>query len=764
MLARWHGSDRPCDRIHPAQERKTFRSKGISGRFPEPPRLKNYQAGQMVSESFTRPLRLLLLVYASALLLTPDLLYFVPAHAQANKLVLISEETSTRAIAVDSVTRQREPFSSRSGVPWSADSRTRVMLFAMGLDANAPTAGVTAGAEDASHRVYPLAVEYVGKVSELEWATAIVVRLSDDMSDLGDVLVGIAYNGTESNRVRVAIGHIGGGPPDDDGAVPTPGTTAPPIQPSATAGTLTTGDVQTVIAQAVSAAAQMNRAVTVAVTDKEGNVLGVFTMTSAPAITQFRGGGPGPSQIPDPVTGFVPVGLDGTIVPARLAAISKAGTASLFSTHGNAFTSRTAGFIIQEHFPPGIDFRSGGPLYGVQFSSLPCSDIKLPGLPLGLSGDPGSAPIYKNGEAVGGVGIEGDGVYTVDRDPSDLDQAFEEVIAASATRGFEPPSLIRGDNILVDGIRLAYSNVINVPSPATIPFGSLPGSIDSAFPIRGAQTSQFTPAIVGGIAGEADTRFFPFIGSPTVAANSLTVGDVNTIISHAAQQSNLTRAAIRQPLGSNARVSIAVVDTNGVVLGVFRLTDAPVFGFDVSVQKARTAAFYSGANAATLLRGAGFGAYVDRAAADGLKLDGSVAFTDRAGGFLHRPFFPDGINNSAAGPFSRPLNEWSVFNVGLQVDLIKTNLQKVLGGVAAPCSSIASLPNGIQIFPGSAPLYKNGVLVGAIGISGDGVDQDDIIAAAGCEGFAPNAAIRSDQVFVRGVRLPYLKFPRSPNL
>src|SRR5205807_6825354 len=136
-----------------------------------------------------------------------------------------------------------------------------------------------------------------------------------------------------------------------------------------------------------------------------------------------------------------------------------AGTAALFSTRGNAFTSRTAGFIIQEHFPPGVDFKSGGPLYGVQFSSLPCSDIKMPGLPLGLSGDPGSAPIYKNGEAVGGVGIEGDGVYTVDRDPSDFDQPFEEVIAVSATRSFEAPSLIRGDNILVDGIRLAYLNV-----------------------------------------------------------------------------------------------------------------------------------------------------------------------------------------------------------------------------------------------------------------------------------------------------------------
>jgi hypothetical protein len=103
----------------------------------------------------------------------------------------------------------------------------------------------------------------------------------------------------------------------------------------------------------------------------------------------------------------------------------------------------------------------------VQFSSLPCADIKRPGLPLGLSGDPGSAPIYKNGEAVGGVGIEGDGVYTVDRDPTDFDQPFEEVIAVSATRGFEAPALIRGDNILVNGIRLAYLNVTNAPAPPT---------------------------------------------------------------------------------------------------------------------------------------------------------------------------------------------------------------------------------------------------------------------------------------------------------
>jgi len=545
--------------------------------------------------------------------------------------------------------------------------------------------------------------------------------------------------------------------------VPTPGPIGSELFTNLnTAGTLTPAEVQTIIAQAVSAAVALNKAVTVAVTDREGNPLGVFRMTGAPGMVQIRGGGP--LQTPDPITGLVPVGLEGTIIAARNAAISKAGTAALFSTSGNAFTSRTAGFIIQEHFPPGVSFRPGGPLYGVQYSSLPCSDIKIPGLPLGLSADPGSLPIYKNGIAQGGVGIEGDGVYGIDRNPADSELPFEEVIALSAVRGFETPSLIRADNILVDGIRLPFINASEVLRPATIPFASLPGAIDPLFPIVGAQPSAFTTVTVGGIRGESDPRFFPFIASPTGGANSLTAADVDQIISHAAQQANITRAAIRQPLGSNARVSIAVVDIEGRVLGLFRQEDAPVFGFDVSVQKARTATFYSRAGTAGTLRTAGFGSYVDRAAADGLRLDGAVAFTDRAGGFLHRPFFPDGINDTAAGPFSTPIDQWSVFNDGFQLDLIKTNLQAALGGAAVPCTAIPSLPNGIQIFPGSVPLYKNGVLVGAIGVSGDGVDQDDLIAAAGGNGYAPAPAIRSDQVFVRGVRLPFLKFPRSPNL
>ena len=687
-----------------------------------------------------------LVVFLLALLLfAVSFVSFNKTGAQSTRPTLISQPDSTRAIAFESVTRQREPFTTTTQVRFGSDTATRIMLFAMNLQLQPgeTASAVTADAEDASHTIYTLTAEYVGSVPDQPWATSVVVRLPGNLPETGDVLVRIKYRDVESNRVRVGIGHVGDGPPDDNNAVPTPGSLDPPLNVATT--NLTSSDVQTILQQAASAANALGKPVNIVITDREGNVIGFFPMSGTPAPSVIRS------------VGRLGQGLEGTVVLPAEAATAKAATAAFFSTSGNAFTTRTAGFIIQEHFPPGISFRAGGPLYGVQFSSLPCSDIKKPSARLGLSADPGGLPIYKNGLPAGGIGVEGDGLYTVDRDPADSDQPFEELIAASGIRGFEAPALIRADNILVDGIRLPFSNVANSPAPATT--ASIAGATISAPPL-----SDFVPQVIGGIAGEVSPRFFPFIAGTAPSGNALTASEVETIIAHAAQQANITRAAIRQPLGSNARVNIAVVDTAGVVLGMFRQQDAPVFGFDVAAQKARTAAFFSGPNAAASLRAAGLGSYVDRAAADGLRFDGSIAFTDRATGFLHRPFFPDGINDTAAGPFSTAVADWSPFNVGLQLDLVRTNFLASLSGPPVPCTSIPALPNGIQIFPGSVPLYKNGVLVGAIGVSGDGVDQDDLIAAGGANGFAPPSAIRSDQVFVRGVRLPFLKFPRSPNL
>ena len=71
--------------------------------------------------------------------------------------------------------------------------------------------------------------------------------------------------------------------------------------------------------------------------------------------------------------------------------------------------------------------------------------------------------------------------------------------------------------------------------------------------------------------------------------------------------------------------------------------------------------------------------------------------------------------------------------------------------------------NGVVFFPGSAPVYSGGLLIGGLGVSGDGVNQDDVVTSASQTGFeVPANVMRADQVFVRGVRLPYQKFDRQP--
>jgi hypothetical protein len=141
-----------------------------------------------------------------------------PNDAQlATAPFLLTKTNSTRAIALESTGMAAEPFPATAPIPLSADNRTRVILFAGNLTLlpSETAANVTATAEDASHIQYPLTVEYVGSVPNLSGITSVIVRLNDNLGDVGDVLVGISLHGLSSNRVRIGIGHIGGGPPDD---------------------------------------------------------------------------------------------------------------------------------------------------------------------------------------------------------------------------------------------------------------------------------------------------------------------------------------------------------------------------------------------------------------------------------------------------------------------------------------------------------------------------------------------------------------------
>jgi uncharacterized protein (TIGR03437 family) len=588
------------------------------------------------------------------------------------------------------------------------------------------------------------------------------------------------------------------------------------VQP--TAFTLNAADVQVIFAQAVAKAQQMGVAATMAAVDQEGNLLGIFKMNGARSdvrlgSTNLLTGQP-TRLLPN---GMVdPDGLEQQTLPlvtglgllsdgAALAAISKAGTAAFFSTQGSAISTRTASSIIQEFFPVGLTDNNNGPLFGVQFSSLPCSDTRnpmvngLPNLPLGLAGDPGGFPIYKNGLAVGAFGVEFNGLYSIDVNIQDRERDPEENIAIAATKGYRPLRPFQADNLLIDGMRLEYTNVPQgqEDGPAAAPFASLVGTAGTLLaPIRGQQVSGFTPLTLGGVpgrvirdpspgvnlAGGVRRGFFPFVGS---TVSNLTADDVNRILIQAAQQAYRMRAGIRIPVPQPTEVNIAVVDLSGAVLGQFSTQDAPQFGQPVSIQKARTALLFSlpnvlallnaaNANVAGIVPGLDIAKYGAQGTAFGVPLNGQFAFSSRAMGALARPYFPDGITiNTVNGPFSKDFRFWSPFNTGLQLALVKPALVRTLtnqplpSGAAFNCSPLQNdliFGSGIMIFAGSSALYKNGVLVGAIGVSGDGIDQDDAVAFAGAGGFEPPAAVRADQIVIQSVRLPYVKFPRHINI
>jgi uncharacterized protein GlcG (DUF336 family) len=338
---------------------------------------------------------------------------------------------------------------------------------------------------------------------------------------------------------------------------------------------------------------------------------------------------------------------------------------------------------------------------------------------------------------------------------------LEEIIAAAGTLGFAAPAGIRADRILVDGFTLPFANAEPPASQNTTPYATFAATgTEIVVPIN-SPPSGFVARVVGGVAGFVDPASspVPFIGGTD---GLLTAAEVEQIIGQAGRQAERTRSTIRNPLGLPARMSITVVDTNGVILGMFRNLDAPIESWDISAQKARTANFFARADAGAILTANGLGSYVAALAADGIQLNGAIAFSVRAIGFLSYPIFPPGaIDPFSFGSLSKPIGQWSIFNTGLQTDAL--NVANVLSGVG-PCTNIPQAASGLQLFPQGVPLYKNGVHVGALGVSGDGADQDDIVPTLGSAGFGAPESIRSDQVVIRGVRLPFSVFPRNPNV
>jgi len=289
--------------------------------------------------------------------------------------------------------------------------------------------------------------------------------------------------------------------------------------------------------------------------------------------------------------------------------------------------------------------------------------------------------------------------------------------------------------------------------------------------------------------------------SPLPGANQLKQADVVQIVNRSIAEAQRTRAAIRLPLGSRTKMVISVADTAGNILGLYRMADATVFSIDVAVAKARNTAYYADASALQMadlvdddllvVRGAvtvnqlntlkyrnngGLPGIVDLFTSSNSQTryvpQKGLAFTNRTFRFLAEPRYPSGVDGSLPPVFSiltdPGISRRTAENFNQANPTPASQFTSVMGfdsfHVGRNFRDPADIANqnGIVFFPGSSPLYKSQILVGGFGISGDGVDQDDVVTFAGLQGYGTPQHLRADQTFYRGVRLPYQKFNRNP--
>jgi uncharacterized protein GlcG (DUF336 family) len=524
---------------------------------------------------------------------------------------------------------------------------------------------------------------------------------------------------TFASLTLLSCGGGGGSSSSGAGSDPPPPPGPPP--------TLTAANVDAVVHAAVQA---VNVPIVVAVTDRLGNILAVFDTSGAPA------------------TGM---GNFGTTPGADNLAVALARTAAFFSNDQAPLSSRTVRYISGIHFPPGVAGTANAPLYGIENSNRGCSfnTTYLPGqaIPpatlingskpgLGIitgkaniydsdpnAVNPGGVPLFEEGTLIGGVGV-----VAASSDVAEY-AAYSGAVGAGFGANPAAPGVV-----VINGIALPFVN------QTTAPAGVTSGPFNGSYSIGPAASPGSPPEgyLVGPLAS---------------AYGGLSKDDVRSIVTQAASTAGITRAVIRLPIGLSTRMMIAVSDLDGNLLALYRMPDATVFSIDVAVAKARNVVYFSSLPGLP-------GAYTDSlpGSTDLPGIPPGTAVTNRTIGFGAQPLYPPGIDNSQAGPF---------FNL-------------YVNDTANACTQGTQPPNpnqnGIVFFPGSAPLYRGGVLVGGLGVSGDGVDQDDFVTAAGTaletvtdpsdsgHGFEAPTAIRADQIVIDNVRLPYIKFPRNPTL
>jgi uncharacterized protein GlcG (DUF336 family) len=493
------------------------------------------------------------------------------------------------------------------------------------------------------------------------------------------------------------------------------GSSAPVVPPPIPAvQALQVADVQKIVTAAINS---VKADMVVAIVDRAGFVLGVFRTQNAPSTS---------------------IGNFGQTQNANDVAVALARTGAFFSNNQAPLSSRTVRFISGIHFPPGVTNQPPADLYGIENTNRGCTLVndpnfqtKIPpslamggGFGLGIltgkadtadsnatSVNPGGVPIFYKNVVIGGIGVVISSVNLNVAEYAALAGATTQRSAAGDNFG---PTPAAPGVVFIGGIALPFVNQTSLPAGF------------SAGPVAGTGSFLVAPTNSQGQPPEGD--LIPPAAGPL---GGLSAADVTQILNNAEATANTTRAAIRLPLGSKTRMVIAVADLDGTIIGLRRMQDSTVFSIDVAATKARNMVYFNSASRTTTdLNGVPMG----------------TAVTNRTISFGAQPLYPPGIDGSNAGPF---------FNL-YTMDLTNPCTQGFQSGAANANKS------GIVFFPGSAGLFRNGALVGGLGVSGDGVDQDDYVTSGGTAGFEAPASIRADQIMDQGVRLPYFKFPRNP--
>lgn len=515
-----------------------------------------------------------------------------------------------------------------------------------------------------------------------------------------------------------------------------------------------------------------------------------------------------PNALDDTVLGpgFVaPIGIGGHFPPevlhtppVDLFAIEHTNRDSLVQAGPDGMRGTLDDIVLDGRFD--ADFDSGKDLmapesYGFVSGRAPAQQSR------GMATLPGGIPIFRDVDAdgtaetlIGGIGVffpgpdgfasfeQGfvSGIGQTETERTNADRVLEAEYIAFAAVGGSPQA-----NAVVEAI-----SGIDSIDDISLPFGSItlvgitleivgpiagfdgPGQLlDTGRLLGPGSVNGTNQPVAPGMDGLPETADDVFVMAGTEVPDGwlvsprdgldITADEVLRIIEQGIAAAEKTRAAVRLPVSSRTRMVFSVTDRTGEVVGLYRMPNATVFSIDVAVAKARNTAYYADASALE---------DVDTVS----DLSAGVAFSNRTFRFLAEPRFPSGVDGSEPGEFSI-LNNPSIDpataeNIGSPAPAASFD-DTVLGYDAfhiatnfRDASTEQRHQNGIVFFPGSTPLYRDGLLIGGFGVSGDGVDQDDVVTFLGAQGFLPAAGIntRADEVFVRGVRLPYIKFLRNP--